>query len=571
MTNLVYHGLASTPGHFSPFDEALLKVARAGIVDIVSPYIGVEYLQRIVQVSESWRLISDIEAWLSSLSIRARPKAWEFIRTNLDCIHHCPAIHAKVAIGQRMAMLGSANLTNAGILGRTEMGILIDDQKMVDELSVWFATLWTQTNSPIADEANAYIKWLDNEAKRSPSKREKFSFSTSGIKIRARLVKLADQPYRGAQPSFLKLGEIAQELIVQEQRHYDTLSEAVESAIEVLAVTDFSFGQLVESMRRLFPRATVREIYFALLRRCANHIRSVFAESTKNRLILNSGRFTQSSKDLIPQALAPFDQFLAYLVGRLDFNKPCDLPSEDELEAETKILSRDQAFLVSDLLEIGFIELEDHPGRLPKYALTEDFDWAGRFKLFVKAKQTWVVKKSSLLPRRIQKLNPFASGNPDIGDVSVATDLTGITHEDGSFESILSADKTSLADYLRMEKRKSEQEERLFKARLAEDRLSRRSGIDQILSYLLQALLSGRTLNPTSDEILNLPNELNVNPKWVREILRGADASIPKVILATKKTISLNLLLNWDDLAEFPLVLGVCKSFLGTERTPRQQ
>jgi PLD-like domain len=158
MTHLVYHNLSEKTNQTSPFDEAVLEVARCGAVDIVSPYIGVDYLFRVIQVSQGWRLITDIEAWLSSLSIRARPKAWLFIRKNLNSIHHCPAIHAKAVIGETRAMFGSANLTNAGILGRTELGILIDDAKMLAELNRWFATLWAQTNSPAVDEASAFIQ-----------------------------------------------------------------------------------------------------------------------------------------------------------------------------------------------------------------------------------------------------------------------------------------------------------------------------------------------------------------------------------------------------------------------------
>jgi hypothetical protein len=176
MSRLVYHDLSGVPGQSSPFDEAALEVARTGVVSIVSPYIGVDYLQRIIQVSTGWRLISDIEAWLSSLTMRARPRAWLFIRENLDNIHHCPAIHAKAVISNKLAMFGSANLTNTGILGRTEMGILIDELEMVVELGRWFDTLWQQTHSPIADETNAFVQWLDEEAERSPVRRENSHF-----------------------------------------------------------------------------------------------------------------------------------------------------------------------------------------------------------------------------------------------------------------------------------------------------------------------------------------------------------------------------------------------------------
>lgn len=116
MSRLVYHNLSDATGQTSPFDAAALEVARTGHVSIVSPYVGVDYLRRIIQVSDGWRLISDVEAWLSSLSVNARPKAWLFIRENIERIHHCPAIHAKAIISQKLAMFGSANLTNMGML-----------------------------------------------------------------------------------------------------------------------------------------------------------------------------------------------------------------------------------------------------------------------------------------------------------------------------------------------------------------------------------------------------------------------------------------------------------------------
>lgn len=41
-------------------------------LEIVSLYIGIGYLERILALANDWRLISDVEAWLSSLSGRAR-------------------------------------------------------------------------------------------------------------------------------------------------------------------------------------------------------------------------------------------------------------------------------------------------------------------------------------------------------------------------------------------------------------------------------------------------------------------------------------------------------------------
>ncbi len=78
MPTLLYHAHQGTG--VSPFDEAVLKVARSGAMRIVSPYIGVAYLERIIGVSPEWRLVSNVQEWLASLSTQARPRAWAFIR-----------------------------------------------------------------------------------------------------------------------------------------------------------------------------------------------------------------------------------------------------------------------------------------------------------------------------------------------------------------------------------------------------------------------------------------------------------------------------------------------------------
>lgn len=207
MSKLIYH----RPGagaETSPFDEANLEVAKQGGVKIVSPYIGLSYLRRIISVAGDWVLISDIEAWLSSLTIRARPTTWLFIRQNLDRIHHCSAIHAKTVIGESLAVMGSANLTSAGILARTEMAIMIDDPGQVQEVNAWFDDIWEQTDSPLVDEASAYVQWLDEEARASTFRKTRQLTSThEGVK--ARLAHLVDKPSAGG-TNPLDLAGIAQ-------------------------------------------------------------------------------------------------------------------------------------------------------------------------------------------------------------------------------------------------------------------------------------------------------------------------------------------------------------------------
>jgi hypothetical protein len=94
LTALLYHAAAGC-GETSPFDDAVLRVSQGSDIKIVSPYIGLRYLQRLIDVSTNWSLVSDIEAWLSSLSVSERDKTLDFIHSHLEKIHHFPAIHAK--------------------------------------------------------------------------------------------------------------------------------------------------------------------------------------------------------------------------------------------------------------------------------------------------------------------------------------------------------------------------------------------------------------------------------------------------------------------------------------------
>lgn len=204
MSRLIYHSLAM-PSADSPFDGAILQIAQQGSVKVVSPFIGISYLERVLSLAVDWVLISDVEAWLASLSIKARPRAWQFIRDNQDRIHHCAAIHAKTVIGESLALLGSANLTNTGILGRTELGILLDDPVQVAELNTWFDGLWQQTAAPLADETSAFVQWLDAEALAASGRHKFQSLSTPGKRVRARLVRIAVSDTPATPPPALNL------------------------------------------------------------------------------------------------------------------------------------------------------------------------------------------------------------------------------------------------------------------------------------------------------------------------------------------------------------------------------
>lgn len=148
-------------------------------------------------------------------------------------------------------------------------------------------------------------------------------------------------------------------------------------------------------------KQSIREIYLALLPHCANHVRSVFADSTINRLVLIGDKFVQSSAELIGKQLAPFDGYLSCLVRNLDFDESRGLLHVTKIEQLTGIRAIHHEQLIAELLECGLLELVDIPGDMTEYRLLEDFEWTGRFRLFAQAHHDWLVAKNN--PKRQPK------------------------------------------------------------------------------------------------------------------------------------------------------------------------
>ena len=394
MTKLIYHLPGGSP-NTSPFDDAILRVSEQGAVKIVSPYIGIGYLQRILDTSGDWTLISDIEAWLASLSVRARLAAWSFIRENLDRIHHYPAIHAKTVIGRELALIGSANLTNTGILARTEMGVLIDDQCMVNELHAWFDEMWKQTAPPYVDEANAFVQWLDQEALALSGRKRHKPLSTTTTKVRAKLASIRTAQQSTRTPS-LDLNEIAQSIVIEEKKQTESLEMAVASSVDELASRGFTLRVISANVRERAGNIATRDIYFALLTYCANNPRSVFGLNTFNRLLIIDGCFVQSTPEQLFERIEPFDEFLASLIHHLDFDVTKELADPVQIEHLTGLRTIFQSRLVGSLLNVGLIERDQSPSEMPRYRLCEEFEWPSRYRVFNKALRNWEEARSAL-------------------------------------------------------------------------------------------------------------------------------------------------------------------------------
>src|SRR5437660_1066459 len=102
---LLYHD-PDSPGAVSPFDAAIVSIARGDHVRLACPYSSLAYLRRVVALSASWRLLTDVEEWLLSQNRMQRERIYGFLVRNRSVIRHYPHLHAKVVIGSRAAMLG---------------------------------------------------------------------------------------------------------------------------------------------------------------------------------------------------------------------------------------------------------------------------------------------------------------------------------------------------------------------------------------------------------------------------------------------------------------------------------
>ncbi len=138
---LVYHREGDAT---SPFDARAIGIARNADLRIACPYLTLDYLRRLIGVSASWRLLTEIEEWLASLGRDERRSARDFIVENERQIRHAAGLHAKVLIGARGALIGSANFTTSGIQRRTEMAVFVDDEPNQLELVNWFDAQWNQ-------------------------------------------------------------------------------------------------------------------------------------------------------------------------------------------------------------------------------------------------------------------------------------------------------------------------------------------------------------------------------------------------------------------------------------------
>lgn len=437
MQQLLYHA-PDNPNRESPFDRAIVQVAQDQEVSIISPYIGLKYLHRLIGISKSWRLISDVLEWLSATPVRERGEVFQFLEEHNGLVHHYPAIHAKTVLSSVGAYTGSANLTDAGVMRRTEFGVLLTDPGQVHEIKEWFDALWNQTSPPPLNSVMDLIAELDQISHVAADFAElKASQLESGARrVRAKLVKiLGHEPLTisirrqqnldggtGAHVQPPALGSVSINTLVQTssplssgkialvKRFAQTLQKPqallqfssfdldteIAAYVDANAVKSFTFAELFETLLRKSPSLTRRQTYFAILELCASHPRTLFSADACNRLIYREGRFIQSSKELLSAAFKPLDELVVDIIDQLSFDDPS--PGIHFLFASGVCIGAQKAVL-KGMLCADVVQQAD---TWLKLSLTAQ--WSPRLRLLDRAHSRWEARLKQHNLKRVPSL-----------------------------------------------------------------------------------------------------------------------------------------------------------------------
>lgn len=456
MSKLLYHR-PENPVAESPFDRAIVELARGQDVKIVSPYISLSYLERIIRMSRSWQLISDVFEWLSATPDRERSAVYEFLKRNEGVVHYYPAIHAKTVISQTAAYTGSANLTDAGVLRRTEFGVLLRDKAQVDEIHQWFAALWAQTSPPALDRVQELVASL-NQLANSPfaglDLRETH-LESSAPKVRAKLVKLlGDHPVSlvarpkerashaalvlqppsvveapAASPATLPVAvasttALTSPPVVTLRHELFDLDRAVMAYVERNAYAGFTLGDLHRDLALRSAALRVREAYFAIAPHCASLSRSLLELDAVNRLVYREGRFVQSSRPYLEEALAPLDALMEWLFMQLSFSEPRPLPEVAPAQLQPGVPRATYRLLLKQLEAAGFLRVGQG------VQLNPAATWSARLRLLNRAYPAWcaALAKHQLMAAVKPTVGPAGSGQekPSTGGVGLAHGAVGV-------------------------------------------------------------------------------------------------------------------------------------------------
>jgi len=137
---LIYHTKDSINGGKSPFDTEIVNLINStDNLKIMCPYIDLFYFKPLLKKLNSFFILTDIPELINSIPTNI-DQIEEFIKNK--SIRHIENLHAKAMISPNQAIFGSANFTKSGLSKNLELSIHINENKIIDELNLWFDENW---------------------------------------------------------------------------------------------------------------------------------------------------------------------------------------------------------------------------------------------------------------------------------------------------------------------------------------------------------------------------------------------------------------------------------------------
>lgn len=175
---LIYHDVGGDE-NVSVFDKNVKDIVEGKDVKLISPYVGRSYLRELTSLAESWRLVTDLDEMVSSVRSSQSEETHRFFVDNSERIRSLKDVHAKAIITDKSAVVGSANLTQKGIAGRTEIAVRFDSGDEADELNEWFNELWEWEEAEKIEEERI-TEAVESAVRKNRSRDRKETERTSG-------------------------------------------------------------------------------------------------------------------------------------------------------------------------------------------------------------------------------------------------------------------------------------------------------------------------------------------------------------------------------------------------------
>lgn len=403
LNTLIYHDPLKS-GEASPFDSALLQVSdKADPLYLASPYIGLSFLSRILENAHDWKLLSDIEAWLSSGNRRHRAQCWAFISGNLDRIKHVPDLHAKVAIGNNALFLGSANFTEKGILGRTELSILVKDPVTVSDATAWFESLWDTASPPVIKEGDELITALDQM---------QWTTSKSRLKLSSTAPKVSSVLSGSVRPKGFDVAATLARAGISESEKLQSLEDAYRSISDAWfqAEREFTFAEILSAISKLVASYAIDDVWALITSETANHWLGGLSPEGFDRYYYRNNHFIKWDAVNL-STTGQIDDRLCFLIENIKPSPEASYLPSDESWLMHGIAAHQIIPFTEQLIELGLLIEQDNPGELELYSIDTEFEWPKRWYKFVKARKAFQALNANQVKPKVSK-ESFNNNSP---------------------------------------------------------------------------------------------------------------------------------------------------------------